>query len=218
MRSATALNGYVFATKLGLRNTVTSSLVNVSNGGTNETLTTSLDTYVSFVGNQSYFGKFAGLFTVLDASPYQSGIWLSWGSDGTGISSAYANYTLAFTKTESSIQLEHATNITTRLAVDGTYTNLGGTNKQVNVTCKIFNEGEPALVNNITLFYEHDGDPSNQEWMLAGSPSTTDYGNGTYTIYFVAETQTPNDPMLISAQVYDIREIFVLANVTCTET
>jgi hypothetical protein len=217
MRSAATLNSPVLATKLGLRNTVTSSLVNVSNGGEDEMLSTNLNEYASIVGNQSYFGKCSVLFTALDASPYQSGMWISWGSDGTGVSSAYANFTLVFTKTESDLQLEHAINITTALNVEGTYAKLGGALKQVNVTCRIFNEGEPALANNITLYYDHDGDLGTQDWIAADSPTITDYGNGTYTISFTAETQTQDDPMLVSAHVYDQRAIFVLANATCTE-
>jgi hypothetical protein len=179
---------------------------------------TNLNSYVEAVGSQSYFGKCNVFFTALNASPYQSGMYLSWDTDGTGVSSAYANYTLVFTKIESEIHLEHVTNITTGLEVEGTYSKLGGTSKQVNVTCGIFNEGEPALANNITLYYEYDGDPSNQEWIAASSPTTTDYGNGTYKISFVADTQTSDDPMLVSARVYDVRDIFVLANATCTET
>ena len=217
MRAASTLNNHVLVTKLGLRNTVTGSLANVSGGGDNEVLATNLDTYVSFVGNQSYFGKCTALFDVLDSSPYQSGIWLSWGSDGTGVSSAYANYTLSFIQTESAIQVEDATNITTRLNVDGTYVQLGGTNKQVNLTCSIFNEGEPALAQNITLYYDHDGNLGTQDWTLVDSPSITDYGNGTNTIDFVADTQTRGAPVIVTAQVYDMRDIFVLANVTCTQ-
>ena len=73
-RSATTLNDYIIATKLGLENTVTSSLVNVTNGGANEILEYNLGKYVSFVGNQSYFGKCTILFDVSDAAPYQSGL------------------------------------------------------------------------------------------------------------------------------------------------
>ena len=218
LRSETSLNLPVFATKLGLKNTVTSALVNVSNGGENTILGTNLDEYASFVGNQSYFGKCTILSTVLDVSPYESGIWMSWGSDGTGVSSAYANFTLVFTETTADMELEHATNITTCLVVEGVYTKVGGTSKQVNVTCNIFNEGEAALAHSITLYYDFDGNSGTSDWTAAPSPSVTDYGNGTYTISFVAETQTENDPMIVSAQVYDLREIFVLANVTCTET
>jgi hypothetical protein len=217
MRSTVTLNSPVLAAKLGLRNTVTSSLVNVSNGGEEEILSTNLNAYASIVGNQSYFGKCSVLFTVSDASPYHSGIRISWGSDGTGVSSAYANFTLVFTKTESELQLEHAINITTALSVEGTYTKLEGAFKQVNVTCRIFNEEEHALANNITLYYDYDGDLETQDWTAADSPNITDYGNGTYTISFTAETQTQDDSMLVSAHVYDLRDIFVLANATCTE-
>jgi hypothetical protein len=218
MRSAATLNSPVLATKLGLRNTVTSALVNVSSGGENATLTTNLNKYASIVGNQSHFGKCTVLFTALNASPYQSGICISWGSDGTGVSGAYANFTLVFTRPEASFQLEHSTNITSRLDVEGTYSKLEGAIKQVNVTCTVFNEGEPALANNISLYYEHDGDLETQEWIPADSPTITDYGNGTYTVSFTATTQTSNDPMLVSAHAYDLRDIFVLANATCTET
>lgn len=218
LRSATKLNSHVLATKLGLRNTVTSALVNISNGGENGALAVNLNKYAEVVGNQSYFGKCTVLFTALNSSPYQSGIWLSWGSDGLGVSSAYANYTLVFTQLDSQLQLEHSTNITTALEVEGTYTKLGGTSRQVNLTCRIFNEGEPALASNIAAYYEYDGNPVDQNWTAGSSQSITDYGNGTYTISFTADTQTTDDPMLVSAQVHDIRDIFVLANATCTET
>lgn len=217
-RASTTLNSHVSAVKLGLQNTVTSALVNVSNGGSTMALTTNLEKFSSFLGNQTYFGKCVTLFTVLDSLPYQSGIRLSWGTDGTGISSAYMNSTLFFVESKSQLQLETVTNLTTSLLLDGTYVNLGGTEKQVNVTCNIFNENESALAENITLYFEHDGEPSNQEWIAAESPSIIDYGNGTYTVSFVAETQTIEDPVIVSAQVYDTREIFVMANVTCTET
>jgi hypothetical protein len=217
-RDATTLNSHVSAVKLGLKNTVTSALVNVSNGGTNQTLTTNLDTYTSFLGNQSFFGKCVIMFSVLDSSVYQSGIRLSWTSDGTGISSACSNSTLHFVQADAELQLETETNITTRLNIDGTYVTLGGTDKQVDVTCKVFNENEPALAEKIALYYEHDGDPSDQNWISADSPTVVDYGNGTYGISFTAVTQRRNDPVLVSAQVHDARGVFVLANVTCTET
>ncbi|PVX23469.1 MAG: hypothetical protein CW716_12125, partial [Candidatus Bathyarchaeum sp.] len=200
------------------KNTVTSALVNVSNGGDTQVLAYNLNKYASFVGNQSYFGKCTVLFTECNSSPYESGTWISWGSDGKGVSSAYANFTVTFAGTDSEIQMEHATNITTSITVDGTYNLLGGTSKQVNITCNVLNEGEPALTQNITVYYEYDGDPSDQNWISVDSPSVTDYGNGTYTLSFVAETQTVDDPVLVSTHIYDNRDVFVVANVTCTET
>jgi hypothetical protein len=217
MRSATTLNGYLFATKLGLKNTVTSSLSNVSNGGAQQVLETNLNTYSSFVGNQSHFGKCRIQFNVSETSPYQSGICLAWDADGTGISSAHANYTLFFTQTEADMQLEHETNITTRLDVNGIYTKLAGTNKQVTVVCKVFNENEPALANSISLYYDYDGDTGSPDWTPVSAPSITDYGNGIYSISCNVDTEIRDDPVLVSAQVYDLRNIFVVANATCIE-
>jgi hypothetical protein len=217
MRSATTLNGYMFATKLGLKNTVTSSLANVSNGGTEQVLETNLNTYGSFMANQSYFGRCNIKFNVSETSPYQSGIWQAWDTNGVGVSSAYANYTLTFASTESDMQLEHETNITTQLNLDGNYSLLGGTEKQVNLTCEILNENEPALANNIDVYFDFDGDTQTQDWVAADSPTVTDYGNGTYIIEFIADTQTRTAAMHVSAQVNDTRNIFVMANVTCIE-
>jgi len=215
--SVTALNDYIFATKLGLEKTVISSLINFSNGGTNEILGTNLDKYASFIGNQAFFGKLNISYTLLNDLPYQSGFYLSWNSDGTGISSACANYSLGLFKAEADLQLKHVTNITTKLEIAGIYNQLEGTSRNLILNCKIFNEGEPCLAENITISYEYDGDPSNQEWIVASPLSNIDYGNGTYILSLIAETQSVNDPMLVSAQVYDTRDIFVLANVTCTE-
>ena len=167
--------------------------------------------------NKSHFAKCIIQFNVSESSPYQSGIWQSWETNGVGFSSAYANYTLTFTSTESDMQLEHETNITTRLNLDGNYILLGGTEKQVNITCEILNENEPALANNIDVYFDFDGDTQTQNWIVADSPTITDYGNGTYTIDFIADTQTRNAAMHVSAQVNDTRNIFVMANVTCVK-
>jgi hypothetical protein len=217
IHTSTSLNSYVLAIKLGSKNTVLSSLVNVSNGGENETLTANLNKLSSIIGNQSHFGKCNIIFTPLNFSPYQSGIWISWDSNGLGISSAYANFTLDFTGMQTDAQLEYNVNITTTLNVEGVYNTLEGKTKQVNLTCRVFNEGKPALAKNITLFYESDGDLAIQEWIPVDSPSITDYGNGTYFLSFIAETKTSTAPVLISAHVHDSRDVFVWANTTCTE-
>jgi len=217
MCSSKPLSSHILAVRLGLKHTVTSALVNASNGGDTSVLTANLNKYASMVGNQSFFGKCVVKFTVKEDSPYHSGIWLSWGVDGTGVSSAYANFTLAFTGLDTEFQMDYAVNVTTRLELDGTYTKLAGTNKQVNVTCRVYNNGEPALARSLTLYYERDGNPSTPEWTAADSPAVTDYGNGTYTISFTAETQNVDDPMLLSAHLIDTRGILVLANATCTE-
>jgi len=217
IQTTTSLNSHVLAIKLGSKNTVISALVNVSNGGENEILTTNLNELSSIIGNQSSFGKCNLLFTPLNSSPYQSGIWISWGSNGLGVSSAYANFTLYSTGIQADIQLEYYVNVTTTLNVEGVYSKLEGTIKKVNVTCTVFNEGEPALAKNFTLFYENDGDLTVQEWISVDSPNITDYGNGTYFMSFMAETKKRGDPMLVSVHMHELRDVFVNANATCTE-
>ena len=86
--------------------------------------------------------------------------------------------------------------------------------KLVTLTCKVYNEREPALAKNITLYYENLGN-----WIEVNSSnnlSIEDYGNGTYLISFTAEI--PSEDVQVSAHAYDLRDIFVRANTTCYET
>ena len=223
VQTTASLNSYVLAIKLSSRNTVTSALVNVSNGGENEILTANLNEFSSIIGNQYHFGKCNLMCTPLNSAPYQSGIWISWGSNGLGVSSAYTSFSLDFTGIQADVQLEYSVNIITTVNVeDGAYIKLEGEGmelkKQVNATCRILNEGKPALAKNIALFYEENGDLSTEKWIPVDSLSITDYGNGTYFMSFIVETQVRNDPVLISAHVHDLRDIFVQTNTECDET
>jgi hypothetical protein len=87
------------------------------------------------------------------------------------------------------------------------------TENNVNVTCTMFNENEPASISDITMFYQNETagpwfqvDPSNLQM--------TDYGNGTYLMSFSAYTQ---NIVQVSAQAHDLRGIFVVANTTLTD-
>jgi hypothetical protein len=219
-----SLGDSIFAIELGSRHVVVGSLANISQGGSDQILATNLARWSSFVWSQYPSRKSLLNFTRRDTPPYSSGIWIDWsGTDGIGVSGAFVNFFLDLSGMQAAVQTEYDENVTTLVnIVGGTYKKLEGEGmelkKQVNVTCRILNEGEPALAKNVTLFFEEDGDLSAQEWIEADSPNIIDYGNGTYFLSFIAETQTRNDPVLVSAQVYDLRGIFVLANATCTET
>ncbi|MCW3977755.1 MAG: hypothetical protein NWE77_07470 [Candidatus Bathyarchaeota archaeon] len=218
-----SLGDSIFAIERGSRRVVIGSLANISQGGSNLTLATNLARWGSFVWNQHLNVKSLLNFTGRDTPPYTSGLWIDWSrTDGIGVSGAFVNFSLNLSGMQATAQTEYYENVTTSVnVVDGMYRKLEGEGmelkKQVNVTCRILNEGEPALAKNVTLFFEDDGDLSTQNWIGADSPSIADYGNGTYFLSFIAETQTRNDPMLISAQVRDLRDIFVLANATCIE-
>ena len=205
-------NDFVFAVKLGSKHVVTGSLVNISVGGDGSTLFANLERWVSFVEGLYQFGKPVLNFTLRNTSPYANGIRLSWDTEGFGISSAYADFNFSLQDGQVSVQLPHTVNVTTSLVIEAVYRTLQGSVKQINVTCNVLNEVNPALAENVTLLYENSG-----AWLRADEQTGytfTDYGNGTYLISFEADVQEEN--VNVSAQVYDLRGIYVQANVTCT--
>jgi hypothetical protein len=205
------------AYKLGVTHTTISALANVSNGGSTDVLVEDLNQFEALVEGHS-FGAMVNIeCTPLNTAPYQEGVWISWDSSGRGISSAYVNLVLNASGTSATYYSEYAVNVTSEIEVNGYYEALTGSTKQVNVTCKVLNEGEPALAQNFTVYYEQDGSLSTEEWIQVASPSITDYGNGTYTMSFTAETTNLEDTMLVSVHSHDLRHILTQANVTCTQ-
>jgi hypothetical protein len=205
------------AYRLGTMHTIISALSNISNGGSTDILVANLNRFNSVVGNHSFNAIFKMEFTPFNMAPYQSGVWIDWGSSGKGVSSAYVSFILNSSGTAATCYSEYAVNITSELDVSGEYTLLNGTLKQVTVTCTVRNEGTPALARNFTVYYEQDGSLSPEEWVQVASPSITDYGNGTYVLSFTAETTNPDDPLLVSVHCHDLRYIFIKANATCTQ-
>lgn len=205
------------AYKLGVTHTVISALANISNGGETGILITDLNQFQSVVESHSYNAIIKMEFAPLNAAPYQDGVWMNWGAEGRGVSGAYVNVYLNSTGTSATYHSEYAVNLTSELKVSGFYTLLTGSLKQVNLTCSLFNEGKPALAQNFTVFYEQDGSLSTEEWIQVASPSVADYGNGTYAMFFTAETTNPDDSMLVSVYCHDLRGILVRANATCTQ-
>jgi hypothetical protein len=205
------------AYKLGTMHTLISALANISNDGTSDILIADLNQFNSITADHSYNAIFKVEYTPLGETPYQNGIWIDWNSSGRGISSAYVSFRLNSSGTSAIYHSEYAVNITTELDINGYYSPLTGSLKQVNVTARLLNEGRPALASNFTIYYENDGSLSQEEWMRVASPGITDYGNGTYSMSFTAETVNPTDPLLISVQCHDLRYIFIEANATCVQ-
>ena len=205
------------AYKLGVTHTVMSALVNISDGGSADVLAATLNQFKAVANSNSFSSIVKMDFTLLNVTPYQNGIWISWGSSGQGVSSAYVNLVLNSSGTSATYYSEYAVNVTSEINVNGYYTLLTGSQKQVNLTCSILNEGKPALAQNFTVYYEQDGSLSPEEWTQVASPSITDHGNGTYAMSFTAETTNPEDPILVSVHSHDLRGILTRANVTCTQ-
>lgn len=204
---------FILSVRTGSKHVVMGSLANVSRGGTNQTLGNNLERWSSFVGNRYQFGKHFLNYSVMEVAPYSSGVWIFWGTDGLGVSGAYANFTLQLLDREADVNLKYAINVTTTILIQGSYKRMQGSSKQVNVTCNLLNEGNPVLAENLVVYYKNLS-----YWLTPGSQNNhtiMDYGNGTYFISFVADISSTT--VEVSVYASDMRNIQVQANATCPE-
>jgi hypothetical protein len=206
-------NSDFLATTLNTKNTLISALANVSNGGDKETLTRNLNRLATVLHTRSYDAEFDLSFVSLNSSPYEDGTWVSWGEDGSGVSSAYVSFTVNVSSSAANYHLDYETNITTAVQIQGVYTG-AGSEKTVNVTCAVYDETGPALASTIGIFYQNQTDESWLKVNWQNDLSIVDYGNGTYAISFQANSQ---EPVRVSAQINDLRGIYVITNATCTQ-
>jgi hypothetical protein len=204
------------AYKQSTRNTLISALANVTNGGDAGVLTADLNELNSAITFHSYQAILKMDFTPQNTAPYQNGIWISWGTDGQGVSSAYVNFAFNSSGSSTTSNLEYAVNVTSEANLSGSYLHLNGTLKQVNLAVNVLNEGKPALAQNFTFYFDYDGSLLTEDWVKVDSPSITNFGNGTYAVSFIAETDQPNDPLIVSMYCQDQRGILVGADFTCT--
>ncbi|MEM2465957.1 MAG: hypothetical protein QXZ47_01495, partial [Candidatus Bathyarchaeia archaeon] len=195
------------------KNAMISALANVTNGGEKTVLASNLNSLSQAYRSLNAYGLYYLSHTSLNDSRYVNGFWLSWEeTSGLGISSAYANFTLKFYGLTEKVTLSYAINITTIVKLEGYYM-LNGSQKVVNLTCQVSNGEKPAPAKRITVYYELGG-----IWVPANSLNNlviTSYGNGTYVITFAVNTDS--DVVRISVHVYDLRNIFVKANLTCNQ-
>ena len=210
----TNTNNAFIAYQQASRSTLISVLANVTNGGDPSVLTVDLNELDLLITSHSYESLLQMNLTPLNETPYQNGIWISWGTDGQGISSAYVTLNVNSAGTSSTSTLQSAINVTSQVNLSGSYQQLNGTLNQVNLTVNVLNEGKPALAQNFTFYYK-DAASSTENWTQVTSPSIRDNGNGTYSVTFSAQTQQPGDPLLASMQCQDQRGIQIDANVTC---
>lgn len=205
------------AAKQAVMHAVVSALANITNSGNASVLAEDLNRLKSVLTANSYTAIFNMQYTAFNSSPYQEGVWTSWGSSGEGVSSAYVSVVLNASGPAATQYSQFAVNVTTSIVVSGDYVKLTGTSKQVNLTFTLHNEDKPALARNFTVYYEDDGSLSTEEWVQVASSTTVDYGNGTYSTSFTGDTLQRENPLLISVHCQDSRGVFVWANATATE-
>ena len=206
-------NSDVPATTLSTKNTIISALANASNGGDKESLTRNLNRLETVLHTRSYDAELDLSFAPLNSSPYEDGMWISWGENGSGVSSAYVSFTINVSESAANYHLDYETNITTAVQIQGVCTG-GGSEKIVNVTCTVYDENGPELASRIDIFYQNQTDESWLKVDWQNNRAIVDYGNGTYAVSFQAYSQ---EPVRVSAQINDLRDIYVMANATCTQ-
>jgi len=207
-----ALNDFLLSVKLGSRHVIIGSLANISNGGTRNILEQNLREWTEFIGSQYLHGKNTVNFTLEETTPYSSGTWLSWGTNGYGVSSAYADFAHSLAGRETNVDLAYSVNVTTALLIASVNRRLNETARQVNLTMNVLNEAYPALAKQITVYYRVSG-----TWLIpdfANGYTLQDYGNGTYVASFTAIAPLIDE---VSVHVIDCRGIYVQANATSTE-
>lgn len=207
-----SISDVILALKQSIKKTMISSLANISKGGEKAILEANLNELSQAFANLHQLRMCYLSFTLINDSQYDSGVCLSGDTNGSGVSSAYANFTLKVQSMAANLAIDYAVNITTTIAINGSYTTLEGEEKLVNLTCRVFNEEKPALAKNITLLYDNLG-----SWTPVNSSnnlSIVDYGNGTYLLSFTVSTFSP---VQVSTHVCDLRDVFVQANTTCYE-
>jgi len=204
---------YVQNIRLGSRHVMEASLANITWGGSNQSLSNNLERWSSFLMGEYCFGSCILNSTPRNVSPYSSGLWIDWSSDGRGTSSACSLFEFRLMGREVDVNLTYTVNVTTTLLVSGSYSIVGGEEKRLEVWCRVLNEGNPALAGNITLLYLKGG-----QWRdPVGLPDYTcmDYGNGTY--FFSFSEVIPGNVVTVSARCYDRRTIYVQAEAECRE-
>lgn len=208
-----SLKDFILGLELGSRHVVVGSLANITNGGATSVLAVNLQRWSSVLSRQYLFGKNVLNYTLRESSPYASGIWIDWGTNGIGISSAYSSFTYKLSDRETEVDQTYFENITTTVTVESHYLILSGDAKQVNVTVNLLNEDKPALTNQIIIYYR-----GANSWQIPNADNNyeiTDYGNGTYTASFVADI--PGPAVEVSGRVIDQRQIVVQANATSAQ-
>ncbi len=206
----TAQNNVFPLYQQAIKNTLVSALANVTGGGDTGILRADIDEVNAAICSNSYQAMLKIDYSLLNTAPYANGLWISGGPDGHGVSSVYATFAFNSSSFSTVTNMEYSVNVTSQVDLSGTYLQLNDTSKQANLTVSLYNEGRAALAQNFTFRYQNE-----TEWIAIDSPSITDFGNGTYAVSFIAQSDQSSNQLLVSVVCQDQRGIFVGANATC---
>jgi hypothetical protein len=191
------------------QNLLTKMLAQISRSATNETLTSTLIQWSTFVSCNYYHGLCSLHWTLADTAPYAQGLFLFRGTEGFGISSARMTLLLNLTG-ETQINMRKQLTVTTQLSVTYHVHNITENEQQIIVSAMLQNEQSPASANAISIYY-HNASGWHDSRLLS-TYHLTDHHNGTYTAIFTLSTIDS-----LSMHCIDHRGIEVQANVTQLE-
>jgi hypothetical protein len=204
---------YVLGIEQGAGHVVCASLANVSLGGASSVLMFNLDRWEAFVSGDHTFGWCDLNAMPASQSPYLEGIWLDWGTEGEGVSSACVEFTLNVSSRGLEVDQQFTVNTTTLLSVGGSFVDLGGDTKTITVSVELQVDDGKTLAGSIILEYMKVA-----AWMDPTGLSTyqgEDCGNGTYIYTFTDDI--PNSQVQVRVQVNDVRGVYVRAENSLSE-
>lgn len=206
------LQVFIRAVNIGGKHVAVGALANITNGGQNQTLAEWLASWKSVVEKRCVFGRLTLDYSLLDETPHFSGVRVSWGTDGVGISEAFFEYLMVLDGSDLEMESRGLVNVSSRLYVKDAVVQVLPNASQVTVAWSVFNEGRLALVEAVRLYFYASG-----EWQTPNESNhyvLSDYGNGTYRATFTLEPLASVD---VSVRVQDKRGIVVQANATCVQ-
>lgn len=193
-----------------VRNTMVSALANISGGGDPSVLTSDLEALKTVILAHSYQAQLSVNYDTLDNGVYVDGVWVSWGSNGDGVSSVYASFAFNSSNSMGASEDAYALNVTSSVHVT---CNIFQSNQSLiegNLTVAVFNEAKPALAEHLSFCYQNGSD-----WLPLDSPVIVDHGDGSYAVSFTIQNSELNGSLNVSTLVQDQRGISIGANLTC---
>ncbi|MBS7632307.1 hypothetical protein KEJ15_01620 [Candidatus Bathyarchaeota archaeon] len=201
------ISDFIQQVKQATQNMVTSSLANASNSAESTVFLSNSAKLAQLIRSLHLYEVSNLSLTLRNDSTYNEGVKLSWTAEGVGTSSACVDAVLHVKGFSTDVTATYSVNVTTTMMIEGHYV-VEGSEKNVTLKCRTYNENKSSSVENVTLYYNDSGN-----WAKVTDYSTVSYGNGTYVFSFFVTVAAEN--VEVSAHVLDSRGIYVQANMTC---
>jgi hypothetical protein len=193
-----------------LKSAILSALANITNNGVTQVLAEDMAKLNPVYSSRIYQQFFQVDFTLSSNAPYQNGLWIDNGQLNHAIVAAQVSYGINSTESTKTSIAQGSVSIISEAYLSGRISQINENEKQANLTLRIINEGIPALASNISCFYQGE-----TGWVQAEPLSIFDFGNGTSTIGFIAQSSQSSSQLNVSTNVLDQRGITMRVNATC---